>query len=134
MSYYILNSAGFVTGTYDGPGQPANSTSIAPPDGAAVPLQFLNGAWVLAQPTDRFVSNFAFFDRFTSEERAKIRQFATQDADTADFLMLANAAKKIDLDLDKVKQGINYFILVGILTADRGNTILTAQVTADEMP
>lgn len=50
MGYYVLNSGGYVVATFDGHGQPANSTAVPPPPNAAIPLQFVNGAWVL-KPT-----------------------------------------------------------------------------------
>jgi hypothetical protein len=50
MTAWILDAAGFLTGTYDGPGQPASSTRIQPPENAAQPLRFVDGAWLIAKP------------------------------------------------------------------------------------
>lgn len=130
---YILDDAGFVTGTYDGPDQPANSTNVPPPTGAAIPLQFVNDAWVMAA-SDHRITYMAFLSRFTSVERGKVRAAQVRDGTVADFLMLAQAAKYIDLTDPRVTGGVAYFASVELITADRVAQILSLDIDDAERP
>lgn len=133
MSYYILDAAGFVTGAFDGPGQPANSTNVPPPADAARPLQFVGGAWVMATAGVP-VSLLAFFNRFTSTERLAIRAAQPTNPVVADFMMLVNAAKFIDLANADTVAGLDYLTYVHLVTADRAAQILSHVVTDAERP
>lgn len=131
---YILDEAGYVTGTYDGPGQPSSSTNVQPPAGAAVPLQFVGGAWVLSAPVGTNVSLLAFYNRFTSAERLDIRAAQASNPVVADFMMLVGAAKFIDLSSPDTQAGVAYLAQVGLLTAARADTILNAAISDSELP
>ncbi len=131
MSYYLLDDAGYVTGTFDGPGQPASSTSIAPPANATTPLQFVDGAWLT---TGTRITYMAFLSRFTASERAMIRALQSKDSNVADIIMLAQAASFIDLTDERVAASLSYFVAVLVLTAERAAEILSAPVAASEMP
>ena len=134
MSYYILDEAGFVTGTYDGPGQPASSTDIRPPDNAVQPLQFVGGAWLVAAEPVHHITYMAFLSRFTSGERATVRAVLPKDTTAADVIMLAQAALFIDLEDPRVVGGVHYFASVGIITAVRIPEILSLEISDSERP
>lgn len=131
---YILDAAGFVTGTYNGPGQPANSTNVPPPDDAAKPLQFVGGAWNFESPENHFITYLAFLSRFTGDERATVRALQSRDPNVADFIMLAQAAEHIDLDDVRVAGGVAYFASVGIVTGARAFEILSLEISYSERP
>lgn len=129
---WLLDSAGFVTGTYDGPSQPANSTSVPPPANAAVPLRFHDGAWVITGGTA--VSLLAFFNRFTTTERLAIRLAQVSNPVVADFMMLVNAAKFIDLADENTTAGLGYLTSVHLVTAERAQQILNPIIGDAERP
>lgn len=130
---YILDEAGFFTGTYDGPGQPANSTNVPPPEDALQPLRFVAGAWVMVS-TSYTISLFAFFNRFTSDERLSIRVAESTNLVVADFMMLVAAAKFIDLADSQTVAGVGYLASVHLLTAERSAQILSHIVDDAERP
>ena len=136
MSYYILDEAGFVTGTYSGPSTPANSTNIPPPDDAAQPLQFVNGAWKAtpAASGNKFITLLAFYSRFTQTERLLIRAAQTRDPVTADFMMLVGAASYIDLASDEAQNGIAYMASTHLISVERAAEIIGAPIAENERP
>ncbi len=131
---YIIDAAGFVTGTYDGPGVAANSTEIQPPENAKLPLQFSDGAWLVSAPENHFITYLAFLSRFTGDERATVRALQDRDINVADFIMLAQAAEHIDLADQRVTFGVQYFASVGIVTHPRAAEILSMEITDFERP
>jgi hypothetical protein len=131
---YILDAAGYVTGTYDGPGQAANSTTISPPANAAHPLRFVDGAWLVQDAPARHITFRAMLERFTAVERAQVRALETRDMGVADFLMLARAASFIDLDDGTTQMGVAYLVSIKAITTDRAAAILGAEVTEAERP
>lgn len=134
MAAYILDAAGYIIGTSDDPGAPANSTQITPPDNSATPLQFVNGAWLIAQPENYFITLLAFYSRFTQSERLAIRAAQTRDFIVADFMMLVGAATYIDLAGDDTQNGVAYLVSISLLTTARAAAILGAQIADSERP
>lgn len=135
MTAFILDAAGYVTGTFDGPGQPANSTTIAPPSNAAQPLRFVDGTWAIGAPSGaRHITYKALLLRFTAGERTKVRALEARDPGVADFLMLARAASYIDLDDEVTKQGVAYLVSIEVLTEERAGQVLGAPVEDVERP
>lgn len=134
MMAYVLDQAGFVTGTYDGPGQPANSTGIMPPANAKQPLQFVDGEWLLSQASETRVTLLAFYSRFTTAERLAVRVAQARDMIVADFMMLVGAASFIDLAADDTQQGVAYLVSTHLLTTERAAAILGAPITDAERP
>lgn len=133
----ILDAAGFVIGTYDGPGQPANSTSVSPPTGAAVPLRFLAGAWVMRPTprTDKNITRLAFLNRLTLQERVAIRAAAAEgELVVADILDLLNAASFIDLAGENTTTSVEYLREKTLLSSARANDILNAPILDAERP
>lgn len=69
-------------------------------------------------------SSYEFLQRFTAEERALFRAAAQTDQLVADFVQLATAAQEI-LNTDPVTTaGMNYLVLIGLLTEERKIEIL----------
>ncbi|MDN4056345.1 hypothetical protein QPK32_25080 [Massilia sp. YIM B02763] len=80
MTAWILDAAGFVTGLFDGPGQPANSVTIQPPQNAAQPLRFVNGAWLIQQPPGPpTVGPNEFYFLWTMDEQIAIDKLRETD-------------------------------------------------------
>ncbi len=131
---YIIDAAGFVTGTYCGPGSVANGTDLPPPANAKQPLQFLDGAWLTIAPENHFITYLSLLSRFTGNERSIIRDMQPRDHNVADFIMLAQAAEHIDLDDARVTFGVKYFASVGIITDDRAAEILSLEISESERP
>lgn len=131
---WLLDEAGYVTGTYYGPGQPANSTTVPPPADAATPLQFVDGAWLVSQTASKRITLLAFYSRFTSDERLAVRVAQARDMVVADFMMLVGAATFIDLDADDTQNGIAYLVSTHLLTTERAAAILGAAITDAERP
>ena len=132
---WILDDAGFVTGTFDGSGAPAGSTSVPPPANAAQPLRFVDGAWLATvERTDKFISLLAFYSRFTTAERVAIRQMTARDPIVADFMMLVDAAKYIDLDMSDTQMGVAYLVSIHVLTEPRAGAILGVPILQAERP
>jgi hypothetical protein len=137
MSSWILDAAGYVTGTFDGPGARAGSTSVPPPANAARPLRFVNGVWELSgdvSPLPRILSQLAFLRRFTATERQAVRNARPFDTNVDDFLMLVTAARQIDLDDPDAQGGIAYLQAKSLLTSARAEEILNADITEAERP
>ena len=67
---------------------------------------------------------YEFLLRFTAEERAAIRESAKIDANTADFMQLAQAAQEIISNDPITLQGMNYIVSIGIISENRKNEIL----------
>lgn len=70
---------------------------------------------------------YEFLLRFTAEERAAIRESAKMDANTADFMQLAQAAQEIISNDPITLQGMNYIVSIGIISENRKNEILAIQ-------
>lgn len=69
-------------------------------------------------------TSYEFLQRFTAEERAAFRAASQTDQLVADFAQLAGAAQEI-LNTDPVTNaGMNYLVLVGLLTEERKIEIL----------
>lgn len=69
-------------------------------------------------------TSYEFLQRFTAEERALFRAAAQTDQLVADFVQLAGAAQEI-LNTDPVTTaGMNYLVLIGLLTEERKIEIL----------
>ena len=69
-------------------------------------------------------TSYEFLQRFTAEERASFRAAAQTDQLVADFAQLATAAQEI-LNTDPVTTaGMNYLVLIGLLTEERKIEIL----------
>lgn len=145
---WILDEAGFVTGTYDGPGAQANSTNLPPPADAAHPLRFVDGAWLLSsaeQPQHRIISRLAFRRRFTMEEKAAIEMAALdnpaalpalrlQAAKLRVYLKDMDAAQNIDLDDADTQAGVQLLVAANLLAAGRDTEILDAPIEPVEHP
>lgn len=84
------------------------------------------------------ITRLAFLNRLTDSEAVAIDLASigeTQEAATVRRVMSkVNAAKFIDLTDPDTVNGINYLISAGLLTAERGNEILTAPVQEKELP
>lgn len=84
------------------------------------------------------ITRLAFLNRLTDAEAVSIDLASigeTQEAATVRRVMSkVNAAKFIDLADPDTVNGINYLLSAGLLTAERGNEILTAPVQEKELP
>jgi len=69
-------------------------------------------------------TSYEFLLRFTSQERAAFRDAATTDPLVADFQQLATAAQQIVSNDPNTIAGMNYLVMVGLLTQQRANEIL----------
>lgn len=127
----LIDSEGYVIGSYDGPGLPANGVRNVPPENAIVPLRYVNGSWLV--PSTK-ITYTAFLTRFTGDERSMIRALQQRDANVADFIMLAQAASFIDLQDQRVQQGLAYFVSIKAITSARAEEIISAPVVSSEMP
>lgn len=67
---------------------------------------------------------YQFLLRFTGEERTAYRIAAKTDDLVADFMSLAQAAQEINNDDPMTIAGMNYLVVIGILTEQRKNEIL----------
>ena len=83
-------------------------------------------------PPPRIVTQFAFRNRFTFEERVAIETAATSTPAVRVLLADQNAAQFIDLDDETTIQGISYLVSAGLVDAARGELILSAPVQDKE--
>ncbi|GGY12846.1 hypothetical protein GJV26_00155 [Massilia dura] len=135
---WILDAAGYVTSTYFGPGFPANSTNLAPPAGAAQPLQFVNGAWVMATPALTWsaapaeywwIDVGSFFDRFGSKSLAIT---SSTDPEVAGLVMLVLPRKYIDLQRADLPTLLDVLVTKDIITEAEKTAVLTRPTTEQE--
>lgn len=86
-AYYIYDKQGFLTGTYDGDGEPENSTTLLPIFFEGKVPQFLNGAWGSSggnlKPTPP-----EFLLLMTLQERVAIRAARSTDPEVDDLLRM----------------------------------------------
>lgn len=139
MAAYILDAAGFVLGVYDGPGQPPGSTTIQPPAGAAQPLQFVSGAWVMPPPAPPtwadapaeywWIDVGSFFDRFGAQA---IVVTSADDNVVRGMLNLIQPRKFVDLKRADLPALLGILVTKQLITADDANRILTTPTTEDE--
>lgn len=69
-------------------------------------------------------TSYEFLLRFTPEERAAFRAAAATDPNVADFQQLATAAQQIISNDPVTIMGMQYLVLVGLLTQQRADEIL----------
>jgi len=77
-----------------------------------------------APPAPVRYTSYEFLLRFTSQERAAFRAAATTDPLVADFQQLATAAQQVISNDPNTIAGMNYLVMVGLLTQQRANEIL----------
>ena len=86
----------------------------------------------------RKITNLAMSNRFTAAEEVAIDLASfgetTQAATIRRLMKKMDQARYIDLSLQQVADGLNYLESVGLLGTGRANEILTAPVTAEEVP
>lgn len=68
---------------------------------------------------------YQFLQRFTAAERATMRSLAQTDNDVADFLQLLQAAQEVVSSDPMTISGMDYAVVVGIVTEARRNEILS---------
>ena len=73
---------------------------------------------------NKIYTSYEFLNLFTAEERAAFRTAANTDPIVADFQMLAMAAQEVHTHDPMTVAGMNYLVMVGLLTEERTNTIL----------
>jgi hypothetical protein len=78
-----------------------------------------------AVPAPVRYTSYEFLLKFTPQERANFRAAAITDPIVADFQQLATAAQQIISDDPNTVAGMNYLVLVGLLTEERKNQILS---------
>lgn len=136
MTAFIYDAAGFVTGTYDGPGQPASSTTVQPPANAAHPLRFVNGAWLLKEdqpptwdtaPAEYFQIDVGpFFDRFGGKA---IVITSSEDSVVRGMLALVTPRKFIDLKREDLPVLVGILVTKGIITEAEMAAVLDPHTT-----
>jgi hypothetical protein len=120
MSAWILDTAGFVTGVYSGPSQPANSVMTPPPEGAAQPLRFLDGAWVLAAaPVAPTVGPNEFYFLWTMDEQIAIDKLRETDAGIKLFMRRLDDPRTMEVVLgDPTVQAAVYHTVTQLVAAE----------------
>jgi hypothetical protein len=78
----------------------------------------------IKQTTTKVFTSYQFMLRLTPEERASIRASALTDVIVADFLQLAQAAQEIETSNPITIQGMDYLVMLGLLSEQRKNEIL----------
>lgn len=139
MSAYILDAAGFVTGTFDGPGAPAGSTSVPPPANAIQPLRFVDGAWLAeavaptswddVPPEYWHIDIGPFFDRFGQKA---LTITSSEDNVVKGLLTLILPRKYIDLKRADMPQMLGILVSKGLITAAEKQAVLTNPTTEYE--
>lgn len=135
---WILDMAGYVTGTFDGPGAPANSTKVEPPANAAQPLRFFNGAWLVEPPAVTWstapaeywwIDVGSFFDRFGSKALAIT---SSTDPEVAGLVTLVVPRKYVDLQRADLPMLLDVLVVKGIITEAEKAAVLTTPTTEHE--
>lgn len=141
MAHYILNAAGFVIGTFDGDGAPPGGANTPPPEGAALPLQFLDGAWVMAPvpvtpptwvdaPAEYWwIDVGPFFDRFGDKA---IVITSSEDSVVRGLLTLITPRKFIDLKRPDLPGLLDILVTKELIAQDDVARILTTPTTEAE--
>jgi plasmid stability protein len=83
-------------------------------------------------PETMKVTQLAFKNRMTPDERKAIRRAALVSEDIQDFVDLANSATYIDLSLQQTIDSVNALELAGLIGAGRAAEILSPPVNEDE--
>lgn len=88
----------------------------------------VNQTWIVRSKTPdelrKTWTAYEFLLRFTPQERTAYRNAAKTDDNVADFMSLAQAAQEIINDDSMTIAGMNYLVLIGIITEQRKNEIL----------
>jgi hypothetical protein len=135
MPAWILDAAGFVTGMFDGPGQPVGSTQVPPPENAALPLRFVDGAWSTAPsgppatwddaPAEYFwVDVGPFFDRFG--EKALVIT-SSEDPEVKGLVTLLLPRKYVDLKRPDLPRMMGLLVAKALITAAEYDAALVLQ-------
>ena len=119
LRYAKLDSEGVVEEIVDEMTQSGNFVKI--PHGIGCRVGWIHDGLSFKPPK---WTSYQFFLRLTPEERATIRQLSLTDANTADFLMLAQLAQEIHSDDPVTRTGMNYMVYMGVFTEQRKNEIL----------
>ena len=72
----------------------------------------------------RIVSKYNFFDRFTNEEFGLFLTSMESDINIKVLYEKIKISNEVNLDEDSVIDGINYLVLIGIITEERKQEIL----------
>lgn len=135
---FILDAAGYVTGTYDGPGLRANSTTTAPPANAAQPLQFVNGAWLTKLPTVTWetapaeywwIDVGSFFDRFGSKA---LTITSSEDPIVKGLVTLLLPRKYVDLRRADLPTLVSHLVDKKIISEEEAKAVVNTPPTAQE--
>lgn len=109
-------------------GLPAGSFSVLLSGPAAIGWSYDSNTDTFAPPqqeeVNKIYTSYEFLNLFTAEERAAFRAAANTDPIVADFQMLAIAAQEIHTKDPMTIAGMNYLVMVGLLTEERKNAIL----------
>lgn len=87
---------------------------------------------VAAAPESMKITNLAFENRFTRDERKAIRRAASTDEDVQDFMSLAAKATHIDLSLQQTIESVHALEQMGLIGEGRAAEILSPPVDEDE--
>lgn len=101
------------------------------PDPALPPVETPE---LIGKPVKRLISHLAWIRRFTNEEYIQINTVKKTDVALESMLDRMSAAKFIDLDDAEIHAGCDYLISIKIITPERKNQILTAEIVYDELP
>lgn len=97
------------------------------------PAGWAYGFYVVANsPEAMKITNLAFENRFTRDERKSIRRAALTDEDVQDFMSLAAKATHIDLSLQQTIDSLNALEQMGLIGEGRAVEILSPPVNDDE--
>lgn len=125
--FYIYDNSGFLKSVFNGDGQPANSTTLAPVYTEGKTPQFLNGAWVSDEgnlkPTPP-----EFLLLLTLQERVAIRAARATDLVVDDLLQMVEDPRLtfVELTNPSVVEAVTYLTTLEppLLTAERATRVL----------
>ena len=135
---YLLNIDGYLVGFNDNPGNPANSTNIAPPANAVYPNRFLSGAWVTEAPAITWATAPAeywwidvgsFFDRFGSKA---LSITSSTDPEVAGLVTLVVPRKYVDLQRADLPDLLDVLVRKELITEAEKATVLATPTTESE--
>ena len=108
-THYCYNSAGFLTGVYDGPSAQADSTTLPPIHTVGMTPQFINGAWV-DQSKLPPLTTMQFYLAFTAAEMIAIKGSADPLVKEfyARYQLAVQTNTPIDPNLISVQEGLTY--------------------------
>ena len=103
---------------------------ILAPETVRIGDYYDNGFIQVVDRNSLVIPILTFFMLFTFEERTAIRNKADEDERIEDMLLLIDdlRATEIDLTLKPVREAIGYLVTKGLLTAARGNEILSGEI------